>query len=89
MLEGNTGITGNDKNVLLSTYLLTLNSGSLKGGKSSLALIEAVFESRPPLKVKCLGMGKRVEIFNLVFPGTLFALGYFRVSWVFPGISGI
>ena len=56
MLEGNTGITGKDENVLVSTQksyhtmlyfsvLWTLNSG---GGQISLALIEAVFESPPP-----------------------------------------
>ena len=63
MLEGNTGITGNDENVLVSTQksyhtmlyfsvLWTLNSGySLWGGQTSLALIEALFESpHPPFK---------------------------------------
>ena len=55
---------------------------SMGGGQTSLALIEAVFESRPPLKVKCLVMGKRVEIFDLVFPGL-------RVPYLLSGIYGL
>ena len=33
------------------------------------------------------GSGRGVEIFNRVFPGILFIIGYFRVFRVFPGIS--
>ena len=35
------------------------------------------------------GSGRSVEIYDRVFPGILFTLGYFRVCWVFPGMSGI
>ena len=44
MLEGNTGITGNDENVLVSTQ----KSYHTMGGQIFLALIEAVFESPHP-----------------------------------------
>ena len=32
--------------------------------------------------------GRSVEIYDLVFPGIIFTLGYFRVCQVFTGIAG-
>ena len=34
------------------------------------------------------GSGRSVEIYDRAFPGIFFTLGYFRVFWVFLGISG-
>ena len=35
-----------------------------------------------------VGSGRSVEIYDRVFPGIFFTLGYFRVCRVFLGISG-
>ena len=35
------------------------------------------------------GSGRSVEIYDWVFPGIFFTLGYFRVFRVFPGMSCI
>ena len=35
-----------------------------------------------------VGSGRGVEIFDRVFPGILFIIGYFRVFRAFLGISG-
>ena len=35
------------------------------------------------------GSGRGVEKYDRVFPGIFFSFGYFRVFWVFPGMSGI
>ena len=36
-----------------------------------------------------VGSGRSVKIYDRVFPGICFTLGYFRVCRVFPGMSGI
>ena len=35
-----------------------------------------------------VGSGRSVKIYDRVFPGIFFTLGYFRVCRVFSGISG-
>ena len=40
-------------------------------------------------KIPGSGSMRSVEIYNRVFSGIFFTLGYFRVFRVFPGMSGI
>ena len=40
-------------------------------------------------KILGIGSGKSVEIYDQVYPGIFFTLGYFWVFRVFPGMSGI
>ena len=40
-------------------------------------------------KIPGSGSGRSVEIYDRIFLGIFFTLGYFQVFWVFPGILGI
>ena len=80
MLEGNTGITGKDEKMcyyppkkVVTVCYISLFYGrwtvaTLYGGDRPLWRLLRPCLNPPFLKVKCLGIGKRVEIFDLVFP---------------------